>query len=67
MSLRALRYERFLLPGIAAACTGYAVYVALTHESLTGIFAFPNFQEPRLIDLLFAVGIGVLGGVISVG
>jgi H+/Cl- antiporter ClcA len=67
MSLREIRYERFLLPGIVAACTGYAVYIALPHESLTGIFAFPNFQEPRLVDLLFAVGIGVLGGVISLG
>jgi H+/Cl- antiporter ClcA len=67
MSLREIRYERFLLPGIVAACTGYAVYIALPHESLTGIFAFPNFQEPRLVDLLSAVGIGVLGGVISVG
>jgi H+/Cl- antiporter ClcA len=67
MSLREIRYERFLLPGIVAACTGYAVYVALPHESLTGIFAFPSFQEPRLIDLLFAVGIGILGGLVSVG
>jgi chloride channel protein, CIC family len=67
MSLREIRYERFLLPGIVAACTGYAVYVALPHESLTGLFAFPNFQEPRLIDLLFAVGIGILGGLVSVG
>src|SRR4029077_17033965 len=67
MSLRDIHYERYLLPGIVAACTGYAVYVALPHESLTGIFAFPNFQEPHLVDLLFAVGIGVLGGVISVG
>jgi H+/Cl- antiporter ClcA len=67
MSLRAIRYERFLLPGIVAACTGYVVYVALPHESLTGIFAFPDFQAPRLIDLLFAVGIGILGGIVSVG
>jgi H+/Cl- antiporter ClcA len=67
MSLRAIRYERFLLPGIVAACTGYVVYVALPHESLTGIFAFPDFQAPRLVDLLFAIGIGVLGGIISVG
>jgi H+/Cl- antiporter ClcA len=67
MSLREIRYERFLLPGIVAACAGYAVYVALPHESLTGIFSFPTFQEPRLIDLLLAVGIGVLGGLISVG
>jgi H+/Cl- antiporter ClcA len=67
MSLREIRYERLLIPGIVAACTGYAVYVTLPHESLTGIFAFPGFPAPRLIDLLFAVGIGVLGGVISVG
>jgi len=67
MSLRAIRYERFLLPGIVAACTGYVVYLALPHESLTGVFAFPDFQAPRLIDLLFAVGIGVLGGIIGVG
>ena len=67
MSLRAIRYERFLLPGIVAACAGYTIYIALPHESLTGVFAFPDFQAPRLIDLLFAVGIGVLGGIIGVG
>jgi chloride channel protein, CIC family len=67
MSLRAVRYERFLLPGIVAACAGYTVYIALPHESLTGVFAFPDFQAPRRIDLLFAVGIGVLGGIIGVG
>jgi H+/Cl- antiporter ClcA len=67
MSLREIRYERLLLPGIVAACTGYAVYVALPHESLTGLFAFPDFQAPRLIDLLSAIGIGVLGGLASVG
>lgn len=66
MFIRELDFYRHLIPGLIAAAFGYGVYFALLHTSFLGIFAFPNYASPRLIDLGFALLVGVIAGVIGI-
>ena len=45
---------------------GYGVYFALLHTSYLGIYEFPNFDSLRLVDLVWALLIGVIGGVVGI-
>jgi H+/Cl- antiporter ClcA len=65
MFIHELDYYRHLIPGLLAASCGYGVYWALLRTSLIGTFSFPNYASPRIIDLLWALVIGLLCGVIG--
>ena len=61
MFIRELDFYRHLIPGLIAAAFGYGVYFALLHTSFLGIFAFPSYASPRVVDLGFALLVGVIG------
>ncbi len=66
MFIRELDFYRHLIPGLIAAAFGYGVYFALLHTSFLGIFAFPSYASPRVVDLGFALLVGVIAGVIGI-
>jgi H+/Cl- antiporter ClcA len=51
-----------VLPSIVAATAGFAAYFLLSGTFLGNVFTLPAYPEFRNIDLLYAVGLGVLGG-----
>jgi H+/Cl- antiporter ClcA len=55
-----------VLPSIVAATAGFAAYFLLSGSFLGNMFTLPAYEEFRNIDLLYAVGLGVLGGVCGI-
>ncbi len=65
MFIHEVNYYRHAIPGLLAASFGYGVYWTLLHTSLMGIYSFPNYASPRVIDLVWALLIGVFAGLIG--
>jgi H+/Cl- antiporter ClcA len=66
MFIKELDFYRHVIPGLVAAAVGYSVYFALLHTQFLGIFSFPNYASPGLVDLGWAVLVGVIAGVIGI-
>jgi H+/Cl- antiporter ClcA len=66
MFIKELDLYRHLIPGLLAAAVGYGVYFALLQTSYLGIYSFPDYASPRLVDLWWALLVGVIGGVIGI-
>ena len=66
MYIKELDFNRHLIPGLIAAAVGYGVYFAILHTSYLGIYSFPNFASLRLVDLVWALLVGVIAGVIGI-
>ena len=66
MYIKELDLNRHLIPGLIAAAVGYGVYFAILHTSFLGIYSFPNFESLRLVDLVWALLVGVIAGVIGI-
>lgn len=66
MYIKEIDFYRHLIPGLIAAAVGYGVYFAILHTSYLGIYSFPNFETPRLVDLVLALLVGVIAGVIGI-
>ena len=54
------------IPGLIAAAVGYGVYYAILQTSYMGVFSFPDFASLRLVDLVWALLVGVIAGVVGV-
>lgn len=65
MFIKELDFYRHLIPGLIAAAAGWSVYFAILHTSFLGIYSFPNFASPRIIDLGFALLVGIIAGFIG--
>jgi H+/Cl- antiporter ClcA len=66
MFIRELDLYRHLIPGLLAAAVGYGVYFAFLQTSFLGIYSFPDYASPRLVDLWWALLVGVIAGVIGI-
>ncbi len=66
MFIRELDFYRHVIPGLVAAAVGYSVYFALLHTTYLGIYSFPNYASPHLVDLGWAVLVGVIAGVVGI-
>ena len=55
-----------VLPSIVAATTGFAVYFMLSGSFIGSIFILPVYEGFRDIDLLYAIFLGLLGGVCGI-
>src|SRR6266699_125678 len=66
MFIKELNFYRHVIPGLVAAAFGYGVYFALLHTTYLGIYSFPSYASPRVVDLGFALLVGVIAGVIGV-
>jgi H+/Cl- antiporter ClcA len=62
MTIKELNYYRHMIPGLIAAAVGYGVYFALLQETYLGIYSFPEYASPRLVDLWWALFVGVIAG-----
>src|SRR5215510_8162880 len=65
MYIKELDFYRHLIPGLIAAAFGYGVYFAVLHTSYLGIYSFLDFASFRLVDLGWALLVGVIAGVIG--
>jgi H+/Cl- antiporter ClcA len=66
MFIHELDFYRHLIPGLIAAAFGYGVYFALLNTTYLGIYSFPSYAAPRVVDLGFALLVGVIAGVIGI-
>jgi H+/Cl- antiporter ClcA len=66
MFIKELDLYRHLIPGLLAAAVGYGVYFALLQTSYLGIYSFPDYASPRLVDLWWALLVGVIAGGIGI-
>ena len=66
MFIKELNLYRHLIPGLIAGAVGYGVYFAILHTSYLGIYSFPNFASLRLVDLVWALLVGVIAGAIGI-
>ena len=62
MFIKELNLYRHLIPGLIAGAVGYGVYSAILHTSFLGVYSFPNFASLRLVDLVWALLVGVIAG-----
>lgn len=66
MYIRELDFYRHLIPGLLAAAVGYGVYFAFLQTSYLGIYSFPDYASPKLIDLWWALLVGVIAGGVGI-
>ena len=67
MFIRELDFYRHLIPGLLAACQLAMVFMfAILQTSFLGIYSFPDYASPRLVDLWWALLVGVIAGVIGI-
>jgi H+/Cl- antiporter ClcA len=66
MFIRELNLYRHLIPGLIAASVGYAVYFAILHTSFLGIYDFPDFATLRVVDLGWALLVGIIAGLFGI-
>ena len=57
---------RHLIPGLIAGAVGYGVYFAILHTSYLGVYSFPDFASLRVIDLGWALLVGVIAGLVGI-
>ena len=62
---RGLQYYEALLPALIGSLFGYGVYVALTGVGIEPVWKFPPIGALHGVDLLAAVGLGLVAGVAS--
>jgi H+/Cl- antiporter ClcA len=55
-----------ILPSIVAATTGFAVYFLLAGTFLGGMFIVPPYGGFKDIDLIYAIFLGLLGGITGI-
>jgi H+/Cl- antiporter ClcA len=55
-----------VLPSIVAAAAGFAVYYLVAGSFVEGMFSLPAFDGFRDIYLVYAIGLGVLGGLCGI-
>src|SRR6476620_2075615 len=65
MFIKELNLYRHLIPGLIAASVGYGVYSAILHTSFLGVYDFPNFAALRVVDLIWALLVGVIAGLVG--
>jgi H+/Cl- antiporter ClcA len=56
---------KMLLPSIVAASVGYTVFFGLTGYVFGGAYQFPAYEGWKLIDLGYAVLLGLVGGLVG--
>jgi len=66
MYIKELDFYRHLIPGLLAAASGYVMYFAVLHTSYLGIYSFPSYASPHLVDLGWAVLVGVISGFVGI-
>ena len=66
MFIKELDLNRHLIPGLLAAAVGYAVYSAILQDSFLGIYSFPDYASPRLIDMWWALLVGIIAGFVGI-
>jgi H+/Cl- antiporter ClcA len=66
MLIKELNWYRHLIPGLIAGAVGYGVYFAILHTSYLGVYDFPNFATFRVVDLVWALLVGVIAGAIGI-
>jgi H+/Cl- antiporter ClcA len=66
MFIKELNLYRHIIPGLLAAAVGWGVYYALLQTSFLGIYDFPNYDSPRLVDLWWAFLVGVIAGLVGI-
>ena len=66
MFIKELDLSRHLIPGLLAAAVGYGVYTAILQDSFLGIYSFPDYASPRLVDLWWALLVGIIGGFVGI-
>ena len=65
MFIKELNLYRHLIPGLIAASVGYGVYSAILHTSFLGVYDFPDFAALRVVDLIWALLVGVIAGLVG--
>ena len=65
MFIKELNLYRHLIPGLIAGAVGYGVYFAILHTSFLGVYSFPNFAALRVVDLVWALLVGVIAALIG--
>ena len=65
MLIKELNLYRHLIPGLIAGAVGYGVYFAILHTSYLGVYSFPNFAALRVVDLVWALLVGVIAALIG--
>jgi H+/Cl- antiporter ClcA len=66
MFIKELNLYRHLIPGLIAGAVGYGVYFAILHTSFLGVYSFPDFASLRVIDLGWALLVGVIAGLVGI-
>src|SRR5579871_3245545 len=61
-----MEYHEALVPSIVGSLSGYACYVVATSNGLAPVWQIPGVDTLRAVDLLWALGAGVVGALLAV-
>jgi H+/Cl- antiporter ClcA len=54
-----------MVAGLASGATAWVAYTVLGGHSIDALFPFPGYDTVSIVDLVLALGLGVLGGVLG--
>jgi H+/Cl- antiporter ClcA len=66
MFIRELDLYRHLIPGLLAAAVGFGVYSTILQDSFLGIYNLPDYPSPHLVDLWWALLVGIIAGFVGI-
>jgi H+/Cl- antiporter ClcA len=66
MFIKELNLYRHLILGLIAGAVGYGVYFVILHTSYLGVYNLPDFASLRVIDLGWALLVGVIAGLVGI-
>ncbi|HEY1025558.1 MAG TPA: chloride channel protein [Sphingobacteriaceae bacterium] len=55
------RYYQAFLPALVASCASYLIFVLITHLNLGPAWNFPEYADPSINDIFYAIGYSSLG------
>ncbi len=61
-----MEYHEALVPSIVGSLSGYACYVVATSNGLAPVWRIPAVDRLHAVDLLWALGAGVVGALVAV-
>lgn len=67
MFIKKLDYYRLIVPALVAAAVGYGIYFLIMGTTMIGVFTFPDYEDPHMIDMIYAALLGLLGVFLGIG
>ena len=60
-----IRYYQAFMPALVASCASYLIFILITHLSIGPTWNFPDYANPTVNDIFYAIGYSILGAAVG--